>query len=223
MTGDRLVAWDGSNAWSARAGEAGLDAVPGQWRADLPLALPGGAVLVSAESGLGLVRPDGGVAAVEGPADAWWLPFRWGRRLPVASAAVVPEDTLGDAEEALDALADSVPPGPRIGLLTVGRVGTLSDGGPEPVDELPGGFYVVAHSSRQAAELGPMRELLDGSGYSTHLLRRVDEAGDLWHRLLVGPYETRLAAEGAAVELQRERGIDAWVHEEGDQTMRRSP
>jgi hypothetical protein len=77
--------------------------------------------------------------------------------------------------------------------------------------------------SREAAELGPVRELLDGSGYSTHLLRRVDEAGDLWHRLLVGPYETRLDAEGAAVELQREREIDAWVHEEGDETMRRSP
>ncbi|WP_419860655.1 SPOR domain-containing protein [Candidatus Palauibacter sp.] len=231
MTGDRLVAWDGSNAWSARAGEAGLDAVPGQWRADLPLALPGGAVLVSAESGLGLLRPDGGVAAVEGPADAWWLPFRWGRRLPVASAAVVPEDTLGDAEEALDALADSVPPGRRIGLLTVGRVGRMSDGSPAllddlapaPLPELPGGFYAVALSSRQAAALGQMRELLDASGYSTHVLRRVDEAGDMWHRLLVGPYETQSDAEGAVLELRRERGIDAWIHEEGDEAMRRGP
>lgn len=239
MTGDRLVAWDGSNAWSARAGEAGLDAVPGEWRADLPLALPGGAVLVSAESGLGLLGPDGDLAAVEGPADAWWLPFRWGRRLPVASAAVVPEDTLEDAEEALDALADSVAPG-RIGLLTVGRVG-LSDGSPDPLDdpapsapppdepaaaplpELPGGFYAVAHSSRQLAALGQMRELLDGSGYSTHVLRRVDEASDIWYRLLVGPYETRPDAEEAALELRRERGIDAWIHEEGDQAMRRGP
>lgn len=243
MTGDRLVAWDGSNAWSARAGEAGLDAVPGEWRADLPLALPGGAVLVSAESGLSLLRPDGEVAAVEGPADAWWLPFRWGRRLPVASAAVVPEDTLEDAEEALDALADSVPPG-RIGLLTVGRVGRLSDGSPEPpsdpapgaevaprpdepaatpLPELPGGFYAVALSSRQLAELGQMRQLLDGSGYSTHVLRRVDEASDIWYRLLVGPYETRPDAEEAALELRRERGIDAWIHEEGDQARRRGP
>lgn len=250
ITGDRLVAWDGSNAWSARAGETGLDAVPGEWRADLPLALPGGAVLVSAEGGLGLVRPDGEVTAVEGPAEAWWLPFRWGRRLPVASAAVVPEDTLEDAEEALDALADSVPPG-RIGLLTVGRVGTMSNGSPEtsddpaagdaefeefaplpqppddsaaaPRSELPGGFYAVALSSRRLAALGQTLRLLERSDYSTHVLRRVDEAGDIWYRLLVGPYATRPDAEEAALELRRERGIDAWIHEEGDRAARRDP
>lgn len=250
MTGDRLVAWDGSNAWSARAGETGLDAVPGEWRTDLPLALPGGAVLVSTGSGLGLLRSDDEVVAVEGPADAWWLPFRWGRRLPVASAAVVPEDTLEDAEEALDALADSFPPG-RIGLLTMGRAGRTSNGnpgasaGPAPGDagfeeftpppqppndpaaapppELPGGFYAVALSSRQLDALGPTRQILDGSGYSTHVLRRVDEAGDLWYRLLVGPYETRPDAEEAALELRRERGIDAWIHEEGDRATRRGP
>ena len=228
MTGDRLVAWDGSRAWSARAGAADLDAVPGEWRADLPLALPGGAVLVSAESGLGLLRPDGEVAPVEGPADAWWLPFRWGRRLPVASAAVVPEDTLEDAEEALDALADSVAPG-RIGLLTVGRTENrrpqaLGDPVPgDPPPELPAGFHAVAQSSRQLAALEQVRQLLDGSGYSTHVLRRMDAAGEIWYRLLVGPYETRPDAEEAARELQRERGIDAWVHEEGDQAMRRGP
>ncbi|MCZ0936951.1 MAG: SPOR domain-containing protein [Gemmatimonadetes bacterium] len=228
MTGDRLVAWDGANAWSAMAGDAGLDAVPGEWRADLPLALPGGAVLVSTESGLGLLRPDGGVAAVEGPADAWWLPFRWGRRLPVASAAVVPEDTLEDAEEALDELADSVPPG-RIGLLTVGRTSnrraqTLGDPVPgDSLPELPAGFYAVAQSSRQLDALEQVRQLLDRSGYSTHVLRRMDEASDIWYRLLVGPYETRPDAAGAALELQRERGIDAWIHEEEDPVTRRDP
>ncbi|MYA32844.1 MAG: SPOR domain-containing protein [Gemmatimonadales bacterium] len=228
MTGDRLVAWDGSKAWSARAGEAGLNAVPGEWRADLPLALPGGAVLVSTESGLGLLRPDGDVTAVEGPPDAWWLPFRWGRRLPVASAAVVPEDTLEDAEEALDALADSVPPG-RIGLLTVGRTSNRSPqilGDPvpgDPLQELPAGYYAVAQSSRQLGTLGQRRELLDGPGYSTHVLRRMDAAGDIWYRLLVGPYETRPEAERASLELRRERGIDAWIHEEGGPAVRRDP
>ncbi|MYC89339.1 MAG: SPOR domain-containing protein [Gemmatimonadales bacterium] len=228
VTGGRLVAWDGSNAWSAKAGEAGLDAVPGEWRVDLPLALPGGAVLVSTESGPGLLGPDGEVTAVEGPADAWWLPFRWGRRLPVASAAVVPEDTLEDAEEALDALADSVPPG-RIGLLTLGRTSNrrpqaLGDPVPgDPSPELSAGFYAVAQSSRQLAALAQTRDLLDRSGYSTHVLRRLDEAGDTWYRLLLGPYETRPEAGGAARELRRQRGIEAWIHEEADQAARRDP
>ena len=207
---------------------------------------------MSTASGLGLLRPGGEVDAVEGSADAWWLPFRWGRRLPVASAAIVPEDTLEDAEEALDALADSVPPG-RIGLLTVGRAGRTSNRSPEtsddpapgdadfqefeefaprpqraddaaaPLPELPGGFYAVALSSRQLAALGQMRQLLDRSGYSTHVLRRMDEANDIWYRLLVGPYATRPDAEDAALELRRERGIDAWVHEEGDRAARRGP
>ncbi|WP_420448684.1 SPOR domain-containing protein [Candidatus Palauibacter sp.] len=240
MTGDRLVAFDGSNVWSARAGETGLDAVPGEWRPDLPIALPGGAVLVSTGSGLGLLRKNGQIAPVEGPADAWWLPFRWGRRLPVASAAVVPEDTLEDAEEALEALADSSPPG-RIGLLTVGRPDrggsrrpnaespapgddesgesaprpeTADEPAAAPMPELPGGFYAVVLSSRQLAALGQMRQLLDRSGYSTHVLRRLDEADDTWFRLLVGPYPTRPDAEGVTRELRRERGIDAWIHEE---------
>ncbi len=241
ITGDRLVAFDGSNVWSARAGEAGLDAVPGGWRGDLPIALPGGRVLVSTESGLGVLGTEGELVAVEGPADAWWLPYRWGRRLPVASAAVVPEDTLEDAEEALEALADSSPPG-RIGLLTVGRPGRASnrtleasadpaggEGGlgefipdtepPDeravpPLPELSGGFYAVVFSSRELAALGQTRQLLDRSGYSTHVLRRVDEAGDTWYRLLVGPYTTRPDAEAVAGELRRERGIDAWIHEE---------
>ena len=251
MTGDRLVAFDGSNVWSARAGETGLDAVPGEWRTDLPIALPGGAVLVSTGNGLALLHSDGEIDPIEGPADAWWLPFRWGRRLPVASAAVVPEDTLEDAEEALEALADSVPPG-RIGLLTVGRPDRGrsrrpdSSGAPAPADdesgefaprpdlpdepaavpmpELPGGFYAVVLSSRQLAALGQMRQLLDRSGYSTHVLRRLDEANDTWYRLLVGPYPARPDAEGVARELRRERGIDAWIHEEeGALPARRGP
>lgn len=251
MTGDRLVAFDGSGSWSAKAGEAGLDAVPGEWRSDLPVALPGGGVLVSTDNGLGVVDPNGGVVAVDGPADAWWLPYRWGRRLPVAAAAVVPEDTLEDAEEALEALADSFPPG-RIGLLTMGRPGRASSRRPEAAGDPatpggavgefaplpdsreetaaaalpapPGGFYAVVRSSRQLAALGQMREILDGAGYSTHVLRRVDEADDTWYRLVVGPFTTRADAEGAALSLRRERGIDAWIHEEtGDRMTRPGP
>ena len=111
----------------------------------------------------------------------------------------------------------------RVGRTSDGSPALLDDLAPAPLPELPGGFYAVALSSRQAESLGQMRELLDASGYSTHVLRRVDEAGDMWHRLLVGPYETQSDAEGAVLELRRERGIDAWIHEEGDEAMRRGP
>ena len=41
----------------------------------------------------------------------------------------------------------------------------------------------------------------------------VDEAGDMWYRLLVGPYISRSSADTVSSELRRERGIDAWIQE----------
>ena len=241
ITGGRLLAFDGARAWSVKVGEAGLAALPGEWRADLPLVLPGGGLLVSTDDGLGFLAPDtGALEPVDGPVDAWWLPFRWGPRLPVASVAAA-EDTIRDEDEALEALADSVPPTPgRVGLLTLrtppgprqapDRQAEASppDGAAAPavpsLPELAGGFYAVVISSRELTSLGQMRRRLDDSGYSTHVLRRLDEANDMWYRLLVGPYSSRPDAEAVARELRRERGIDAWIHEElDDQTERRRP
>ncbi len=233
ITGDRLVAFDGSVAWSVTAGRTDPEPVPGEWRADLPLALPGTGVLVSTGDELGLVsEATGELEIVDGPVDAWWLPFRWGRRRPVAALAVAADDTMGDTDEALEAIADSVPFAfDRIGLLTMGTppdrapadlpIGDAPPGEDPPAASpapelpgLPGGFYAVAVSSRELTTLGQIRQLLDGSGYSTHVLRRVDEANDTWYRLLVGPYTSRPDAEAVARELRRERGIDAWIHEE---------
>ncbi len=240
IAGDRIVAFDGVRAWTARVGETRLEAIPGEWRPDLPLALPGGGILVSTGDGLGFLAPaTGELETVDGPVDAVWLPFRWGPRLPVTTVAAAADDTIGDAEEALEALADSLPPAPgRIGLLTLGTppgraavaleaeapAGPAAVSDPPAEPELPGGFYAVAISSRQLTSLGRMRQLLDGSGYSTHVLRRLDEANDMWYRLLVGPYASRPDAEAVARELRRERGIDAWIHEESDdQVNRRQP
>ena len=241
ITGGRLVAYDGARAWSVGVGGTRPEAVPGEWRADLPLALPGGGVLVSTGSGLGLLAPGTGeVEPVDGPLEAWWLPFRWGPRLPVTAVPVAADDAIRDEEEALQALADSAPSTPgRIGLLTMGtppgpRAAVDPEAGgspglagrpvPSAPPELPGGFFAVAVSSRELTSLGRMRQLLDGSGYSTHVLRRLDEANEMWYRLLVGPYGSRPEAEAVARELGRERGIDAWIHEEPDNpTARREP
>jgi len=75
------------------------------------------------------------------------------------------------------------------------------------------GFYAVANSSRQLSSLGELRVALETSGYSTHVLPRIDEANDIWYRLLVGPYASRPAAEAVSRELRRQRGIDAWIYE----------
>ncbi|MCG8468218.1 MAG: SPOR domain-containing protein [Gemmatimonadetes bacterium] len=226
-TGEHLVVSDGRSAWTVRAGAEDRAAIPGEWRADLPLALPGGDVLVVDGAGLRRFAGDGSdLGAVEGPVDAWWTPLRWGPRAPVTAVALAPEDTL---EQEPPAGASRT-----IGLLTMGTVAGQAASAPRPRDSeqadpdagdaapavglaaappLPGGFYAVANSSRSLESLGQLRRALDGSGYSTHVLPRVDEANETWYRLLVGPYRSRPAAEAAARELRRERGIDAWIHE----------
>ena len=235
MTGSRLLGFDGSQSWSFKAGESDGEALPGDWRDDLPVALPGGGVLVSLGDGVGFLPDDlaGELVMVDGPADAWWLPYRWGPRLPATSAAAV-EDTGGAEQEAIEAVADSANPAPgQIGLLTIGTTGERSnglfpdDGASDPAARdasaaapragprgLPAGYYAVAISSRQLSSLVRLRQSLVSSGYSTQVLRRVDEADDIWYRLLVGPYSSRTAAEVIARELRRERGIDAWIHEQ---------
>lgn len=236
ITGGRLVAFDGSRTWSVGIGETELEPLPGEWRPDLPLALPGGGVLVSTGDGPHLLASGvGDSEPVDGPADAWWLPFRWGPRLPVTSVAVGEDETMRDENDAMEATADTVAPAPgRVGLLTMGtppgrpRVPEARAGVPRSVADEPGtpaadesleppaGFYAVVASAREPVRLGGMRRRLEGSGYATHVLRQPDAANNTWHRLLVGPYTSRPDAEAVARELRREQGIDAWVHEESD-------
>lgn len=224
-TGDGAIVSDGETLWATRIGRSGVDRIPGAWRGDLPILLAGDAVLTLVGTGLHRYSADGDdLGAVDGPIDAWWIPLRWGPRAPVTAVAVAPEDTV-ESEE--------TPSGERaVGMMTLGRVSgrtvaTVPSGppsraaerlptdAPDAVDapSLPAGFYAVATSSRELRSLQDLRGALDGSGYSTHVMPRRDEANDLWYRLMVGPYPSRAEAEAAARELRRDRGIDAWIQD----------
>ncbi len=223
VSGEQIVVFDGAAAWTVRAGETGRAQIPGEWRSDLPMPLPGGDVLAVSSAGLRRFASDGSdLGPVEGPVDAWWVPLRWGPRAPVIAVATAPGDST-----------EEDPPrstGRGIGLLTMGTASDRSVGatrrrlpqdapdgassaGLAAAPRVPGGFYAVANSSRRLESLGQLRQSLDGSGYSTHVLPRVDEANETWYRLLVGPYRSRAAADAVVRELRRERGIDAWIHE----------
>ena len=234
VTGDVLLAFDGAQIWAVRAGSSDRVEIGSDWRADLPLGLPGGVVLGAITGTVRLFDlVSGDVQDVEGPADAWWLPVRWTPR------RVEPAVSAPDLEETAESLPDESEArerGLNIGLLTAGRVAgrrvaTLPSApsglpsatdapastgavpGPDPFSSIPGGFYAVASSSRQLESLGRLRRSLEDSGYPTEVLSRRDEANDLWYRLMVGPYASRDDAEDAARSLQRERGISAWIHE----------
>lgn len=232
FTGEALLAFDGSRTWGVRAGETGRFEILSDWRIDLPLALPGGPILGVRGGRVLLFDAEGeNPLPIEGPADAWWIPVRWTPRGIESAAAADPgdiADTVADDSSAAGGGGRM----PSIGLTTVGRVAGRAVAGPssaeidfvtgapgaasppaDPYTVIPDGFYAVATSARELQSLQALRRSLEGSGYPTEVLTRRDEANELWYRLMVGPYRSRGDAESAATELQRERGISAWIHE----------
>jgi len=230
VTGQMLV-FDGEAAWLGTVEGGDPQRLPGEWRDDLPLALLGGRALTV--DGERLVLAGGGShdpAAgdqIAGPPDAWWLPLRWGPRLPVASAPEPEPVDEGVAELG----------GRTIGLLTMGRPASAAlaavlgglpgdsaeddpDGDPappgrvgEPAVTVPGpGWYAVARSSETATDLLGLRDSLLGVGYSVIIAPRRGPGGRVTYLLLTGPYD-QVDAEMAALELQIQAGIDAWVYE----------
>lgn len=223
VTGELVLVFDGARAWAVRAGETNTREVVGEWRIDLPLGLPGGRILTAAGGVIRWLEAEGPESeAVDGPEDAWWLPVRW---TPRRIEPLVLPPTATRTAAAADTAPGEVAQMQRVGLTTMGRVAgravpeaTFPRGPPAGGEvvafaTVPAGFYAVATSSRRTERLTELRRSLEGSGYSTHILTRRDEAHDLWYRLLVGPYTSRPEAEAAASSLQRERGISAWIHE----------
>ena len=229
-TDDRILAYDGTTVWSMRSGGTNKMAIPSQWRSDFPISLLDGSTLVIDSAGLGVYGAGGShVKAVDGPLSAWWIPVHWAPRAPVTAVSSTPDDTVVGQLE-LSPLSPR-----RIGLLTMGstagRAGvprrrdaavspdsrvapnSLTTPDTQVRSLLSSGFYVVVNSSRQLASLEGLEEALEGSSYSTHVAPHVDEAGDMWYRLLVGPYISRSSADTVSSELRRERGIDAWIQE----------
>jgi len=227
LAGSWLLFFDGSTVWSSVPGGSPA-AIPTEWRGDLPFVLPDGRVLGIVGGVVRVFEADGAPAgAVETPGDSWWLPVRWRPRF--ATPDVRAPDTTRAAP---DGGVEPAPSHQSVGLTTTGRVSgrtvalvDASRGAADrPADKpaanrgavsatVPTGFYAVATSSRELQSLDGLRAALERSGYPTQVLPRVDEANELWYRLMVGPYGSRDEADQAAARLQRQRGISAWIHE----------
>lgn len=185
----------------------------GDWRSDLPLGLPGdlSIALVDDEARLVSVADTGG-AVLAGGAPRWWVAVRF-------NPAV---DREGALREALDELgATTGAPGPdedgasdesgdaEVGMPDIDREG------PAAADEGPAGYYAIVTSARQRPGVVSLLESLSEAGYPTRIQSYPDEAGETWHRGLVGPFPSRARAEAAARQLLRERDLQAWVTEIG--------
>lgn len=230
VTGDLLLWVDDAGVWALGPAGSSPFEVETEWRADLPIALPGGRVLGVRDDVVRVYGPDtpGGEPVPGADPGAWWVPVRWRpRAIQVLAAA---SDSTADAAE--PEVGERPPASQEVGLTTLGRVaGRALAAGPPPeaaggerfpdeapsapatTPSVPSGFYAVATSSRQLPSLRDLQRSLEGSGFPTQVLPRVDEANETWYRLLVGPYESRDRAEATAGRLRRERGISAWIQE----------
>lgn len=233
--GDLLLAHDGSEAYRLPVGGGSPQRLETSWRADLPIALPGGRVLIEREKELRLLAPgEGSVESpVRGPADAWWLPIRWRPPPSTVVAGEVRGEALGDSAAAAGPAARTeVAPDSEGRAAVSGSEVARSDEPPAGVGELdrmetaaageeertepagpPAGFYTIVGSARTRDGIAELIGGLADAGYPTALQTIADDAGEPWHRGLVGPFHTRGEAEAAARQLERERSLQAWVTE----------
>lgn len=227
LGGYLLVETDGRTVLIPPEGEEPV-LVPGRWRPDLPLGLPDGSVLVRVDRGVGLwVRGDperGEPRPVEGAPDGWWLAVPWRPPAPerVAAAERPPEGeaVAGTAEEASDreeAVSDRGDAEVSEEAGDAAAPEPAAEAASEPAGEafMDPGFYAIVSSSQQADAITALARRLDEAGFRSRVQRHRDEAGELWHRAMVGPYESRTQAEAAARQLRRERGLQAWIAEVG--------
>lgn len=207
------VAWDGRAAWLVPWGSGEPVRLEGaEWRADLPVSLADGSVLVARDGRVyrALVEGDGRLAA--GSAERLWLPIRWRAQAEEAGLAARTEGPSGDTAAAVDttgaaggaATPDSAPT--RATAADSARVDPELRVG-EP------GFYVAVDWARSPSEIGEQLQPMREAGYPVAVERRRDDAGRRWYRGLVGPYAERSRAAEVGRTLRRDFGLEGRVEE----------
>jgi cell division septation protein DedD len=209
-----LVEQDGRAARIPVAGGA-PGRVPATWRADLPVGLPDGRVVGTADGSMLVVDPVTGAVEVleDAESESWWMAVHWN-----PAEAVVTADRL--ASEVVRSPAVSVEPDSSVDPASptepqVTAPGSRSAESSTDASGPPAGFYAIVGSARQAEGIQTLVQSLRDSGFATQIQSFPDEAGRTWFRGLVGPYGSRSEAEAAARQLLRERRLEAWVTEVG--------
>jgi hypothetical protein len=210
LFGEALLGRDGLRVqWIPVDGGAAVE-LDADWRPDLPIGFPGGRVLASRGDEMVLVDVGGRSETVlDAGADRWWLPVRWNpapRRVvadPVRAERPAGASGKREPRQGGEGPGDQPPPAPAERIPSARPAG----------DATPQGFYAIVGSARKREGIDELVGSLADAGYPTAVQRLPDDAGRLWYRGLVGPFEARSAADAAARQLLRERRIQAWVTE----------
>lgn len=218
LFGGELLVHVGAGIGRVRMGETRAVPLAGEWRADLPVGLPGDRTILLRDDEARLVSSSDSASGITlaGGSPRWWIPVRYnpsaGRAPDVRQALEgTGRPTGGEAAapEGEPSRADSV--GAEIEDTDMPQV----SGEPERAREGPPGFYAIVASTRQREGVEALVGSLAEAGYPTRIQTYPDEAGQVWHRALVGPFPTRARAQAAARQLLRERDLQAWVTEIG--------
>lgn len=231
VLGEGLLAWDGVSPLLVPLSGAPPVRLEGEWREDLPVVVPGGAVLLVREGRLHLRPPDAGESEpVDAPADHWWAPVRWNPGPPTVVTGPIGDEPLpgerlfesGDDERERSAAwptaagppereddREAETPGER----TREEVDSLAADSAQERSVVREGFYAILISARSPAGVRQLTARLEAAGYPTAVQRHEDDAGEVWYRGMVGPFPARPGAEAAARQLRRERDLQVWVTE----------
>lgn len=221
LFGECLLAREADGVASIPVGGGDALPLPTEWRPDLPLGLPGCRVLGVRDGQMLLIEAgrEPRELTLVSSADRWWLPVRWH-----PATARVTADRLEGQPVRDTAAVEAEAPG-RVAAEPPAVERDVETPGPaRPEDETPSGgpsgappgFYAIVGSARQEGGIAQLVASLAAAGYPTEVQRSPDDAGAVWYRGLVGPFDSRTAAEAAARQLLRERRLEAWVTEIGD-------
>lgn len=216
VAGGAPVVWDGQTAHLVPWGGGDPVRLETSWRADLPLALPDGSVLVLREDAVQRTLADGGTPAASGASDRIWIPIRWRAEAEAPTAAA---DTAGPA--AIPAAgADTAAAVASAGDTAAGDGATRADSAAadsalmtQSLRVSDPGFYVVLGWSRSPAGILERLRGIRTAGFPVAVQTRRDDAGTEWYRGMVGPYSRRERARQVAETLQREQAVEGWVQE----------
>jgi len=170
-----------------------LGVLTGQWDDNLPMAPPGGRVIVRADTALVLydVLRQVEVARADAGDRVLWLAVNWQPPRPRTELAARPARQVG----------------PVAGAAANGSGGevSLDDEG------APAGFYAVVLAARQRSGVDELVTWLRSVGYSAVLDLHQDAMGIEWFRAMVGPYPNREQAEAASQSLAARYGYKPWI------------
>lgn len=220
LFGGALLVETGSGVVRIRTGESTARPLPGTWRSDLPLGLPGDLTIVlrDDEARLVSVADTASGAVLAGGAPRWWIPLRYNPSVARDRDLRQALDEMGaetGGEAAAAAGETPARPADRTSdERAAADVPEVSDA-PAAAGEGPPGFYAIVASTRQREGVETLVASLAEAGYPTRIQTYPDEAGKVWHRALVGPFPSRARAQAAARQLLRERDLQAWVTEIG--------